>query len=155
MLNEDYREMLQILLGNEVRFLVVGAYALGAHGYPRATGDFDIWVEPSPDNSKRIYTSLAEFGAPLSDISESTFSEEGLIFQIGVAPRRIDIITSIDGVEFTDAYQHRENIDLEDLTIPFLSKDDLIKNKRATGRAKDALDVDYLSKNKNVYDPGK
>ena len=74
MLNDDYREMLQILLGNEVRFLVVGAYALGAYGYPRATGDFDIWVEPSPENSKRIYASLAEFGAPLSDISEATFS---------------------------------------------------------------------------------
>jgi len=150
MLNEDYREMLQILLANEVRFLVVGAYALGVHGYPRATGDFDIWVEPSSDNSKRIYVSLAEFGAPLADISESTFSEEGIIFQIGIAPRRIDIITGIDGVEFTDAYQHRENIALEGLTIPFLSKNDLIKNKRATGRAKDALDVDYLSKKKGV-----
>jgi hypothetical protein len=123
MLNDDYREMLQILLGNEVRFLVVDAYALGAHGYPRATGDFDIWVEPSSNNSKKIYSSLAEFGAPLADISESTFSEEGIIFQIGVAPRRIDIITSIDGVEFTDAHQHKENIDLEGLTIPFLSKD--------------------------------
>ena len=85
MLNEDYRDMLQILLGNRVRFLVVGAYALGAHGYPRATGDFDLWVDTSADNSRRIYTSLAEFGAPLSDISETTFTEEGIIFQIGIA----------------------------------------------------------------------
>ncbi len=144
MLNEDYREMLQILLGNEVRFLVVGAYALGAHGYPRATGDFDIWVEPSSENAQKIFSSLAEFGAPLDDISESTFSEEGIIFQIGVAPRRIDIITNIDGVEFADAYQHKENIYIEGLNIPFLSKNDLIKNKRATGRIQDALDADHL-----------
>ena len=76
MLNEDYRDMLHILLGNEVRFLVVGAYALGAYGYPRATGDFDIWVDTSRENSKKIYVSLAEFGSPLADISERTFTEK-------------------------------------------------------------------------------
>ena len=90
MLNEDYRDMLRILLGNEVRFLVVGAYALGAYGYPRATGDFDIWVDTSRENSKKIYAALAEFGSPLVDISERTFTEKGIIFQIGIAPRRID-----------------------------------------------------------------
>ncbi len=136
--------MLQILLVNEVRFLVVGAYALGAHGYPRATGDFDIWVEPSKDNSQRIYHSLALFGAPLSEISDTTFTEEGIIFQIGIAPRRIDIITRIDGVDFTQAYINKVIIDVEGLGIPFISKDDLIKNKQSTGRAKDLLDADFL-----------
>ena len=149
MLNEDYRDMLQILLDNEVRFLIVGAYALGAHGYPRATGDFDIWVDTAPDNSKKIYTSLAKFGSPLSDLSEQTFTEEGIIFQIGIAPRRIDISTHIDGVRFSDAYRAHENIEVEGLKIPFISKNDLIKNKLATGREKDRLDADYLTKNQD------
>ncbi len=145
MLNEDYRDMLQILLGNNVRFLVVGAYALGAHGYPRATGDFDIWVDNLVDNSKRIYASLSDFGAPLTDISESTFTEAGIVFQIGVAPRRIDIMTHIDGVHFSEAFRNKVIIEMEGLHIPFLSRDDLIANKRSTGRAKDALDVEMLS----------
>jgi hypothetical protein len=150
MLNEDYREMLQILLNNEVRFLIVGAYAMGAHGYPRATGDFDIWVETTFENSKKIYKSLSEFGSPLSDITEKTFAKKGLIFQIGIAPRRIDIITHIDGVIFKEAYKTKELINIENLQIPFLSKKNLIKNKQSTGREKDNLDVKYLKKNKNV-----
>ena len=88
MLNEDYKEMLQILLGNKTKFLVVGAYAMGAYGYPRATGDFDIWIETSFENAKRVYNCLAQFGAPLAE----PFCQKGVIFQIGVAPRRIDII---------------------------------------------------------------
>ena len=113
MLNKDYKEILQILLKNEVRFLIVGAYAMGAHGYPRATGDIDIWVEASEENSKRIYKSLSEFGAPISDITEKTFAEEGTIFQIGVAPRRIDITTHVDGVIFNTAYKTKELIEIE------------------------------------------
>jgi len=150
MLNDDYREMLQILLGNEVRFLIIGAYALGAYGYPRATGDFDIWVEPETVNSQRIFSSLAEFGAMLSGISDATFTEEGIVYQIGIAPRRIDIITRIDGVDFTQAYANKEWIEVEDLKIPFISKNDLIKNKRSTGRIKDSLDADHLSKNQDA-----
>ncbi|MBI4743645.1 MAG: hypothetical protein HY776_02305 [Actinobacteria bacterium] len=150
MLNEDYKEMLQILLNNKVKFLVVGAYAMGAQGYPRATGDFDIWVEPSPENSKKVYNSLTEFGAPLGQINPETFTEEGIVFQIGVAPRRIDILTFIDGVEFIEAYKGKENIEIESISIPFLSKGNLIKNKEATGREKDKLDANYLKKNKDV-----
>jgi len=143
-LNEDYNEMLQILLDNKVKFLVVGAYAMGAYGYPRATGDFDIWVETSPENAKRVYKSLAEFGAPLEEVNEKTFCELGIMFQIGVAPRRIDIITKIDGVEFDNAYLQKNQIQIDDLNVPFISKDNLIKNKLSTGREKDKLDVDYL-----------
>src|SRR3989304_2863261 len=130
MLNEDYKEMLQILLNNEVKFLVVGAYAMGAQGYPRATGDFDIWVEPSPENSKKVYNSLAEFGVPLEQINTETFTEKGIVFQIGVVPRRIDILTFIDGVKFDKAYKEKENIEIEGITIPFLSKENIIKNKK-------------------------
>jgi predicted nucleotidyltransferase len=144
MLNEDYREMLQGLSDSEVRFLVVGAYAMGAYGYPRATGDIDIWVDSTIENSKRVYTALARFGAPLGSISESTFTEPGIVFQIGIAPRRIDILTHIDGVRFWDVYESKEIIEVDGLKIPFLSQDDLIKNKRATGREKDKLDADCL-----------
>ncbi|MHA1880351.1 MAG: hypothetical protein ACTSYG_08140 [Candidatus Heimdallarchaeota archaeon] len=150
MLNEDYKEMLQILLNNEVKFLIVGAYAMGAHGYPRATGDFDIWVEASAKNSKKIYKSLSEFNAPLFNITEKAFAEKGVIFQIGVAPRRIDIITHIDGVIFEKAYETKELIEIESLKIPFISKENLIKNKQSTNREKDKIDVNYLKKNKNV-----
>jgi len=150
MLNEDYKEMLQILLNNEVKFLIVGAYAMGAQGYPRATGDFDIWVEPSAENSKNVYNALTEFGAPLEQINRETFIEKGIIFQIGIIPRRIDILTFIDGVEFDAAYKEKENIEIEGIAIPFLSKKNLIKNKEATGSEKDKLDANYLKKNMNV-----
>jgi predicted nucleotidyltransferase len=138
--------MLQVLLENDVKFLLVGAYAMGAHGYPRATGDIDIWVESSVENSERVYRSMAAFGAPLHEIDETTFATPDVVFQIGVAPRRIDIITKISGVEFNDAYQQRQIVDIEGLSIPILSLDDLIKNKRATGRDKDRLDADQLEK---------
>jgi len=144
MLNEDYREMLQILLRNEVKFLVVGAYAMAAYGYPRATGDFDIWVDTTLENSQRIYKSVSDFGAPLSEITERTFTGKGIVFQIGVPPRRIDIITHIDGVEFHNAYQDKEEVEMENMKIPFLSKSNLIKNKKATGREKDKIDIKYL-----------
>lgn len=150
MLNEDYKEILQILLSNKAKFLVVGAYAMGAYGYPRATGDLDIWVEASAENSKNIYKSISEFGAPLSDITEETLTEKGIIFQIGIAPRRIDIITHIDGVIFEEAYKTKEFIEIENLRVPFLSKENLIKNKESTNREKDRLDADYLKKSKNI-----
>jgi len=144
MLNEDYKEMLQILLDNKAKFLIVGAYSMGAYGYPRATGDIGIWVESSPENSKKIYQSLATFGAPLAQMSEETFSEKGIIFQIGVAPRRIDIITHIDGVNFQEAFASKEIVEIDGLKIPFISRKDLIKNKRATGREKDRIDANLL-----------
>ena len=146
MLNSDYKDMLQILLDNGVKFLLVGAYAMGAHGYPRATGDIDIWVEPTAENSALVYSSMAAFGAPLHEIDETTFTISDVIFQIGVAPRRIDIITKISGVEFEDAYQNRQIVEIEGLSVPILSLEDLIKNKRASGRDKDRLDADLLEK---------
>lgn len=147
MLNEDYKDMLQSLLDNDVKFLIVGAYALAAYGYPRATGDFDIWVEASPENSKKILSSLASFGSPTSGLTEKTFMEKGIVFQIGVAPRRIDLITHIDGVDFKDAYPSRKTITMEGLDIPFISKENLIKNKKSTGRDKDLVDVRQLEEN--------
>lgn len=117
---------------------------MGAHGYPRATGDLDLWVESSPENATHVYQAVSDFGAPMIGINQQTFTERGIVFQIGVAPRRIDLLTHLDGVEFNEAYQAREEIELGGLTIPFLSKDDIIQNKKSTGRKKDKLDVEYL-----------
>ena len=147
MLNEDYKDMLQRLLDNEVKFLIVGAYALAVYGYPRATGDFGIWVEASLENSKKILSSLISFGSPTSGLTENTFVQKGIIFQIGVAPRRIDLITHIDGVDFNNAYPSRTTIVMEGLNLPFISKENLIKNKKSTGRDKDIVDVKHLEEN--------
>ena len=146
MLNEDYKEMLQILLDNDTKFLVVGAYAMAAYGYPRATGDFDIWVDSSPENSRKLYQSLSDFGAPVHKITEGTFTEPDVVFQIGIAPRRIDILTRIDGVNFDQAWKAKKDIVVESLPIPFISKENLIRNKKATGRERDKLDADWLEK---------
>jgi hypothetical protein len=144
MLNKDYKEMLQSLRDSDVKFLVVGAYALGAYGYPRATGDLDIWVMAAADNSEKIYCALKAFGAPLHQIDKTTFAGSGVIFQIGVAPRRIDIITHIDGVDFNIAYENRQELDIDGIPVPFICKTDLIKNKLSTGREKDRLDAMQL-----------
>jgi predicted nucleotidyltransferase len=144
MLNKDYREMLQSLLDNKAEFLVVGAYAMAAHGYPRATGDLDLWVFTSRENAEKVYKALVEFGTPLEQIDKDSFSEKGIIFQIGVTPCRIDIITQIDGVEFEQAYPKRKEIEVDGIKFPILSKEDLIRNKEATGREKDKLDSQFM-----------
>jgi hypothetical protein len=148
MLNEDYKEMLQLLSSEGVRFLLVGAYALGAHGYPRATGDIDVWVDTEPTNTTRLMKVLKKFGAPLKGISEKDFQKKDMVFQIGVAPRRIDIITSIDGVLFHKAYEDKDSLKIDGLVIPVLSLKGLIKNKESTGREKDLLDVQEIKKRK-------
>ena len=149
MLNEDYKEMLQLLLEEQVDFMIVGAYALGTHGYPRATGDIDIWVKPNNINSKKLYKALARFGAPLGQIQIDEFSTEGIILQIGVIPRRIDIITKIDGVTYEEADEDKIIVEIEGLKIPVISLEKLIRNKMATGREKDELDIKTLTKKKN------
>jgi len=148
MLNEDYKEMLQLLLEEQVDFMIVGAYALGTHGYPRATGDIDIWVKPTKINGEKIYRSLVRFGAPLGEIQADEFSSEGLVFQIGVAPRRIDFITKIDGVIYEDADEDKVFVEIEGLKIPVISLEKFIKNKMATGREKDQLDIKTILKKK-------
>ena len=150
MLNKDYKEMLQLLLEEQVDFILVGAYALGAHGYPRATGDIDIWVKADEANSKKIYQALVRFGATLDQLNENDFAEDGIIFQIGVAPRRIDIITQIDGVTYDEADEDKIVVEVEELKLPVLSLDKLIKNKMSTGREKDELDAKFLIKTRGL-----
>jgi predicted nucleotidyltransferase len=144
MLNKDYKEMLQCLSEENVKFLLVGAYAVAAYGYPRATKDIDLFVGAAPDNAPGIMRALARFGAPLSGVSASDFATEGIVFQIGNNPRRIDILTRISGVEFQQAYERRNTLSLEGIDIPVISLEDLIANKRATGRTQDLADIERL-----------
>ena len=144
MLNKDYKEMLQCLLEENVRFLLVGAYAVAVHGFPRATKDIDFFVWATPENAANLIRALTKFGAPLDDISESDFSSEGIVFQIGNSPRRIDIITNISGVKFEQAYANRKAILIEGIEVPVISLQDLIANKRASGRMQDLADIEKL-----------
>jgi predicted nucleotidyltransferase len=144
MLNEDYRDMLHALSDEKVRFLLVGAYALAAHGYPRATMDIDIWVMPSPRNADAVLKALCRFGAPLLNVTKEDLQEEGTVFQIGVAPRRIDIITAASGLQFDEAYARSLSVTIEGIEVRILSIDDIIRNKRASGRTKDLADADIL-----------
>ena len=146
-MNQDYKDILQNLLENNVEFLVVGAYALAAHGFPRATGDIDIFVNRTSDNSKKVYQAIQNFGAPLGELNDQSFTEAGVIYQIGVAPRRIDIITDIDGIDFQSAWENKIEIKIGDILVPVISKTDLIKNKKASARDKDKLDIKILENN--------
>jgi predicted nucleotidyltransferase len=145
MLNKDYREMLQCLSDEGVKFLVVGAYALAVHGFPRATKDIDFFVWANPENARSLFRALDRFGAPLGNLSHADFASEGAVFQIGVGPRRIDIITRIDGVKFEDAYARRLTVQREGIEFPVISREDLIANKRASGRPQDLADVERLT----------
>lgn len=144
MLNEDYKDMLQSLVDEKVRFLLVGAYALAAHGYPRATMDIDIWVMPSPDNADAVLRAVRRFGAPLHNLTKADLEKEGTVFQIGVAPRRIDIITAASGLNFEEASSRAITVDIEGITVGIPSIADLIRNKRASGRTKDIADAEAL-----------
>ena len=149
MLNEDYKDMLHALSEEKVRFLLVGAYALAAHGYPRATMDIDIWVMPSSQNADAVLRALHRFGAPLHNLTREDLQKDGTIFQIGVAPRRIDIITTASGLQFEDAYEKSLSLNIEGIELHIPSIDDLIRNKRAVGRTKDMADVEALESLKN------
>ncbi len=144
MLNEDYKEMLSLFLENKVEFLVVGAYAMGVYGFPRATGDIDLWINTTELNSQKVLKSLQEFGAPLNNLESKDFMQKGVVFQIGVVPRRIDIITEIDGVKFDEAFKKRTTVEVEGLSVPIISKENLLINKLASGRPKDKLDAEFL-----------
>ena len=144
MLNKDYKDILSVLSKRKVKFILVGAYAMAVQGYPRSTMDIDLWVMPDPENALLVLQALSEFGAPSGELSPEDLQQEDLIFQIGVAPRRIDIITSADGLTFNEAYANSELIEIEGIAVRVLSISDLIKNKRSTGRLRDLADVETL-----------
>ena len=143
-MNPDFVDLLRSFATAEVRFLIVGAYALAHHGHPRATGDLDVWIDATADNAARVLRALADFGAPLSAISASDLSRPGIVFQIGVPPGRIDLLTELTGLAFAEAWQGRESGRFGDLTVDFIGRDAFVRNKRATGRAKDLADLEGL-----------
>ncbi len=136
--------MLSAFTDERVEFLVVGAYALAAHGAPRATGGLDFWIRRKPANAERVLRALTAFGAPIADISSEDFLTVDRIVQIGVEPSRIDILTSIDGVEFDDARPNRVVANVSGVDVPLIGREDLIRNKRAVGRLRDVADVSQL-----------
>jgi len=143
-MNSDFKDLFRTLSEEGVDFLLVGAHAVMLYSEPRFTKDLDIWVGTSAKNSRRVYRALARFGAPLDGIAPDTFVETRLIYQIGVPPNRIDVITSTDGVEFVEAWSRRHPLPYMGESVPVISKQDLIVNKRASGRPQDLLDLSRL-----------
>jgi hypothetical protein len=145
-LNPDFYDVVAALRDERAEFLVVGAFAMAAHGVPRATGDLDLWVRPVPENASRVWRALLRFGAPVeaAGLTVEDLANPYMAFQMGQPPRRIDVITGIDGVSFENAWLNRKLVTVEGLEIPCLGRDELIRNKKASGREKDLLDVKTL-----------
>ena len=145
-MNRDFLDLLQALCDEKARFLVIGAHALAAHGFPRSTGDLDVWVAMEPENAKRVWKALVAFGAPVDalEILPTDFETRGRVVQLGTPPRRIDLLTEISGVEFEEAWQTRLVVEVQGMDVSFLGREALIKNKIASGRPKDMADVSAL-----------
>jgi hypothetical protein len=143
-MNPDFVDLLRAFTAADVRFLVVGAYALAVHGRPRATGDLDVWIDATPGNAARVMGALREFGAPLQEISETDLASPGVVYQIGVPPGRVDILTTLTGLTFVDAWNSRIRRPFGDIDVDFIGREAFIANKRATGRPKDLGDIEGL-----------
>ncbi len=149
--NPHYRELLQLLNEFQVEYLIVGGFAVMKYGEPRYTKDLDVWVHNSPENSVRVVAALTKFGAPLEHdgITPQTFTGAQVVYQIGIAPVRIDILNEITGVEFSDAWMKRVGSTFFGVPVHFISLDDLIANKRALGRDSDLKDLKQNPKSRN------
>lgn len=144
--NPDFRDLLSALSAEGADFIVVGAHAVMFHTTPRYTKDLDVWVRPNEGNAARVHRALIAFGAPVSNLTVGDLAVRGTIFQIGVPPNRIDVLTSIDAVEFADAWPRAVTSQYGDVVIRLLSIEDLLANKRAVGRKQDAIDVENLER---------
>lgn len=140
----DFKELLRIFNANGVRYLIVGAYAVMVYTEPRFTKDLDIWVEAEPRNAAKVFDSLKEFGAPLSDLSARDFATSGF-FQMGRPPVRIDVLMNVDALEFAEAWEKKRPGDFDGVEVNYLSREDLIKNKAASGRPQDLIDLEALN----------
>jgi hypothetical protein len=147
-LNEDFRDFLVLLADGGVDFVIVGAYALAFHGAPRASGDIDLFVRPTPANAQRVFDALVRFGAPLESarVTSADFTQPGAVYQIGLPPRRIDVLTEISGLTFDEAWASRITAEIDGRTVSFIGREALLKNKEASGRPKDVADVARLRK---------
>jgi hypothetical protein len=143
-MNQDFLDLLRAFIDHSVRFMVVGAYALGVHGRPRATGDLDVWIDPTPDNAARLLRALGQFGAPTAQVTAEDFSRPGVVFQMGLPPLRIDVMTDLSGLTFEEAWTSRTQAAFDTITVDVIGREAFIKNKRATGRARDLGDIEAL-----------
>ncbi|MDP1727328.1 MAG: hypothetical protein Q8M15_11135 [Bacteroidota bacterium] len=144
MFSKDFKEFVALLIKNKAEYLIVGGYAVGIHGHPRYTGDLDIWLNPTNENSIRILSTVNEFGFSSYGLTVSDFTKAGNVVQLGYPPLRIDLLTQIDGVTFEECYKNRIEIEIEGLMVNFIGYDDLLKNKRESGRLRDLDDIDNL-----------
>lgn len=143
-LGPDFKEFVGYCERHEVRYLIVGGYAVGFHGHVRYTKDLDIWIEATPQNAKRVLHALDEFGFASVGLTEADFLEPGSVIQLGYPPNRLDLLTQPDGVTFVDCWSARETVDLDGVTANVIGFDDLVANKRASGRARDLADIEDL-----------
>jgi hypothetical protein len=144
MFSPDFREFVELLNQFQVKYMIVGGYAVGIHGHPRYTGDLDIWLLPGSENAIKILKTIKDFGFGSLDITENDLNKEGNIIQLGYPPLRIDLLTSIDGVHFDECYPNRKTLEIDELLVDFIGYTDLIKNKKASGRHQDLGDIENL-----------
>jgi len=144
MLNQDFKEFIQSLNDNGVRYLVVGGYAVALHGHPRYTKDIDIWVELDQDNATRIIQALDDFGFSSLGLKAADFLEDNIIVQLGYPPNRIDLLTTLVGVDFETCFASRVEVDVDGIQVFFIDLENLKKNKQASGRKQDLADIDNL-----------
>ncbi len=143
-LSEDFKEFLKLLNDHRVDYLVIGGHAVAYHGYPRATGDLDVWVSTHPSNAEQLVSVMRAFGFPPDQVTKELFLEKDRVLRMGVAPNRIEILTSIDGVEFDDGFENRVTDTVDGIKVPFIGLNQLKANKLASGRHKDLADLDEL-----------
>ena len=146
---EDFIDFIELLNKYKVEYLIIGAHALAYHGRPRHTGDLDIWINPNPENASKLVIVLNDFGFGSLGLSTADFLKDGYVTQLGYPPLRIDILNSISGVEFGMAYKEKVTTLIDELKVNFINLSDFIKNKEATGRAKDLGDIESLRKGKS------
>jgi len=144
MINKDFKEFIELLNKNNVKYLVVGGYALAFHGYPRYTKDLDIWVWVDGENANNILTALGDFGFSSLDLKQDDFLSPGYVVQLGQPPGRIDLLTSVTGLEFEQCYASRVTIEIQGATIDFIDLESFKKNKKAVGRHQDLADLENL-----------
>lgn len=144
MFSQDFKEFVELLIKHKVEYLIVGGYAVGIHGYPRYTGDLDIWLHNSPDNADKILKAVNEFGFSTYGLKSEDFTKPENIIQLGYPPLRIDLLTHIDGVSFDECFPNRKEVIIENLTVNFIGYHDLLKNKKESGRNRDKDDIENL-----------
>ncbi len=150
MLTSDFKEFAELLNSNKVEYLVVGGYALAAYGHPRYTGDLDFWVGTDADNATRLLTALAQFGFSELGIRKEDFTSPNQVIQLGFPPGRIDLLTSIDGVDFNACYARRMETPVDGVPLCFIALDDFKTNKKAVGRHQDLADLETLDRMDNA-----